>query len=63
MTTPEPRFLRISQVATQLCVSPDTVERMVNDGRLDHVRVGRFKIIPIEALEAFIKANHHPASA
>ena len=63
LPAPEIELLRISEVATKLRVSPDTVERMANRGELAYIRVGRQKRIPTSALATFIKANHHPASA
>jgi excisionase family DNA binding protein len=57
-------LLTISEVAHALRVSPQTVRRRVEDGSLEHVRVGpslRAPVrIPAEALERLMRPETKP---
>jgi excisionase family DNA binding protein len=58
VTAPRPRpvrFLTAKEVARHLRVSPMTVYREINDGRLGAVRVGRSIRIPTRALDDYIR--------
>jgi excisionase family DNA binding protein len=44
----------VRQVADQLGVHPETVRRLIHDGRLDAVRVGRVLRIESSELEGFL---------
>ena len=48
------------QAADALCVSVDTIRRMVNRRQLPHVRVGSQIRIPAAGLRAWLKANIVP---
>jgi excisionase family DNA binding protein len=56
----------VRQVADQLGVHPETVRRLIHDGRLDAVRVGRVLRIDAVALDGFltrqrVKPDRSPA--
>jgi excisionase family DNA binding protein len=50
-------LLNFNDAARRLCVSPRTIRRQVEAGRLRSVRVGRRHLIRPEALEAFLVAS------
>jgi excisionase family DNA binding protein len=44
----------VRQVADQLGVHPETVRRLIHDGRLDAVRIGRVLRIESSGLDGFL---------
>jgi excisionase family DNA binding protein len=44
----------VREVAAKLGVHPETVRRLIHDGRLDAVRVGRVLRVDAAALEVFL---------
>ena len=44
----------VRQVADQLGVHPETIRRLIHDGRLDAVRVGRVLRVQRDALDVFL---------
>jgi excisionase family DNA binding protein len=44
----------VREVAGQLGVHPETIRRLIHDGRLDAVRVGRVLRVHRQALETFL---------
>jgi excisionase family DNA binding protein len=50
----KPQLLTVDQAAERLVVSSRTVRRMINDGRLKHVNIGRAVRVSEAALAAFI---------
>lgn len=44
----------VRQVADQLGVHPETVRRLIHDGRLDAVRIGRVLRIHASELDGFL---------
>jgi excisionase family DNA binding protein len=44
----------VREVAMQLGVHPETIRRLIHDGRLDAVRVGRVLRVDGDALESFL---------
>ena len=44
----------VRDVANQLGVHPETIRRLIHDGRLDAVRVGRVLRVHAAALEGFL---------
>jgi excisionase family DNA binding protein len=44
----------VREVAGRLGVHPETVRRLIHDGRLDAVRVGRVLRVDAEALHGFL---------
>lgn len=56
MTAPEP-VLRVRAVADHLGCDAGTVYRLIADGKLRSIRVGRLLRVPSSALAAFIAAG------
>jgi excisionase family DNA binding protein len=48
------KLYSVRQVADQLGVHPETVRRLIHDGRLDAVRVGRVLRVHREAVDRFL---------
>jgi excisionase family DNA binding protein len=44
----------VREVASQLGVHPETIRRLIHDGRLDAVRVGRVLRVHRHAVESFL---------
>ncbi len=44
----------VQEVADQLGVSPDTVDRLAKKGAFDYVKLNRRKMIPEKAIENYI---------
>ncbi len=53
----QPILIPKSEVCRLLCVSPDTVERLVRDGRLKPCRIGRLVRFKVEEINAFVQSN------
>ena len=53
-----PRLLSKEQVAGLLCTTPRHVERLIEDGRLGHVRVGRFVRFTMDDINEYLAAGH-----
>jgi excisionase family DNA binding protein len=51
------KLLSIRQCADVLSVSEISVRRMIKDGRLQHVRLGRSLRVPLDSVEQIVKAN------
>jgi excisionase family DNA binding protein len=52
---PEPESLySVRDVAGQLGVHPETIRRLIHDGRLDAVRVGRVLRVHKRAVDSFL---------
>jgi len=52
---PQPdSFSSVRQVAGQLGVHPETIRRLIHDGRLDAVRVGRVLRVHKKAVDRFL---------
>jgi excisionase family DNA binding protein len=47
-------LVSVREVAGQLGVHPETVRRLIHDGRLDAVRVGRVLRVHCEAVDRFL---------
>jgi excisionase family DNA binding protein len=47
-------LVSVREVAAQLGVHPETVRRLIHDGRLDAVRVGRVLRVHREAVDGFL---------
>ena len=54
-TSPYRLLLRISETMTALGLGRTTVYRMIQDGELPVVRVGKAIRVPVEALDTWIK--------
>lgn len=44
----------VRQVANQLGVHPETIRRLIHDGRLEAVRVGRVLRVQADAIDVFL---------
>ncbi len=51
---PESGLYSVREVAGQLGVHPETIRRLIHDGRLDAVRVGRVLRVPKAAVDTFL---------
>jgi excisionase family DNA binding protein len=51
-----PRLLSIRQAARELGICRTIVYELIHDGRIDSVKIGRRRLIPRDAVEAFIAA-------
>jgi excisionase family DNA binding protein len=47
-------LVSVREVASQLGVHPETIRRLIHDGRLDAVRVGRVLRVHREAVDHFL---------
>ena len=47
-------LVSVRDVADQLGVHPETIRRLIHDGRLDAVRVGRVLRVHRDAVESFL---------
>ena len=45
----------IPQAAEQLSVSTRVLERLIADGEVDTVKIGRRRLVPAEALERYVE--------
>lgn len=52
--TREAQLYSVQDVALQLGVHAETIRRLIHDGRLDAVRIGRVLRIDAPALESFL---------
>ena len=60
----EPKYLRTSQVAELLHVSPKTVSRWAQEGRLPYLRtLGGHRRFPDQEIRALLETLSQPASA
>ncbi|MDQ3628659.1 MAG: helix-turn-helix domain-containing protein [Actinomycetota bacterium] len=55
------KFLTVAEVATTMRVSKMTVYRLVHNGTLEAVRVGRSFRVPEEAVQAYLKSSYYQA--
>lgn len=59
-TTPEipaPLVYSLAEAARLLCVGESTVKELCRRGELAHIDIGRRRLIPREALAAFVAAR------
>lgn len=60
----EPKYLRTSQVAELLHVSPKTVSRWAQEGKLPYLRtLGGHRRFPDQEIRALLETLSQPASA
>ncbi len=55
------KFLTVAEVATTMRVSKMTVYRLVHNGTLEAVRVGRSFRVPEKAVQAYLKSSYYQA--
>lgn len=53
-----PRALTVDQVAERLQIHRKTVERLLQDGKLHAIKVGRVWRVPLSSLEAYLRGEH-----
>lgn len=53
--SPAPKLLSVPQTGTVLGVGARSVWRLIGEGQLPKVRVGRSVRIPVEAIDEFIR--------
>lgn len=58
-----PELMTVQQVANYLQISIPTVRRMVSEGRVRSVKIGRARRIPKEALAELIEAGMEGGSS
>lgn len=58
---PPPKLLEVAHVAHRLCVSQEFVRRLIRDGTLPAIRLGRRWRVEPEALQAFIDRQRRAA--
>jgi excisionase family DNA binding protein len=51
---PQSGLYSVREVAVQLGVHPETIRRLIHDGRLDAVRVGRVLRVQKHAVDIFL---------
>jgi excisionase family DNA binding protein len=54
-------FLTVAEVATKMRVSKMTVYRLVHNGELPAVRVGRSFRVPENAVQAYLRSSFYEA--
>jgi len=54
-------FLTVAEVAAQMRVSKMTVYRLVHNGQLEAIRVGRSFRVPEKAVEDYLKKSYYEA--
>lgn len=55
ISTPPTRLLTINQAADELQVSRCTMQRLILDGVVASIRIGRIRRVPSPAIDAFIE--------
>jgi excisionase family DNA binding protein len=55
------KFLTVAEVATTMRVSKMTVYRLVHNGTLEAVRVGRSFRVPEKAVQAYLGKSYYQA--
>ncbi|MBK5216714.1 MAG: helix-turn-helix domain-containing protein [Propionibacteriales bacterium] len=55
------KFLTVAEVAAQMRVSKMTVYRLVHNGELEALRVGRSFRVPEDAVEAYLTKSYFQA--
>ncbi len=58
---PEVEFLTVAEVAARMRVSKMTVYRLVHNGDLEAVRVGRSFRVPEEAVQEYLRRSFYQA--
>ncbi|WP_237690158.1 helix-turn-helix domain-containing protein [Nocardioides panacisoli] len=58
---PDPKFLTIAEVATMMRVSKMTVYRLVHNGELPAIRVGRSFRVTEEDVNAYLEKSFYSA--
>lgn len=55
MGNEEPEFITVASIATRLGVSKMTVYRLINNGELAAIKIGRTYRVPTKAFEQFLE--------
>ena len=59
--SPTEQYYRVSEVADFLQVSPGTIWRLVWDGELRSIRIGKARRVPASAVQEFVALAAAPA--
>lgn len=55
MTISDKLLYSVPEAAEQLSISPRVLERLIADGKVDTVKIGRRRLVPGEALEDYVE--------
>ena len=61
MSTFEDSYLKPSEIAARLALHRSQVYRLIKDGTLPHIRIGRAVRVPAPAFEAYLRSLHAEA--
>ena len=59
MSEVEVLAVSVHEAARRLGVSPRTVATLIARGELVSRKIGRRRVVPVEALEKFLRRDHH----
>lgn len=62
MSTFEDSYLKPSEIATRLALHRSQVYKLIKDGTLPHIRIGRAVRVPAPAFEAYLRSLQADAS-
>lgn len=54
MTINDKLLYSVGDAADQLSLSPRVLERLIHDGEIDTIKIGRRRLVPAEALEDYV---------
>jgi excisionase family DNA binding protein len=60
MSTFDDTYLKPSDLARQLALHRSQVYKLINDGTLPHIRIGRAVRVPAAAFQAYLRSLHQP---
>lgn len=60
---PEVLAVPINEAARRLSLSPRTVASLIATKELRSVKIGRRRLVPLKALQDFLRRDHNPISA
>jgi excisionase family DNA binding protein len=60
MDAPEVLAVPINEAARRLSLSPRTVATLIAKRELRSVKVGRRRLVPLKALQDFLRRDHNP---
>lgn len=57
MNTAEPRFMSVAEAARFVSLSERTIRRLIDEGKVPHIRIGASIRIPIRWREQLLRAT------